>query len=158
MCYGSGPLISPETFRRVIQPAYTQVCGLCREHGVDTIWVDTDGKLDQLIPPFLEAGVNCMYPFEVGTWGADPIEYRRRFGRRLLMAGGFDKRLLARGPEAIEPEIERLKPLVDEGGYLPFCDHYVPPDVSLESFLFYIGKAREIWCEGRNLQPAELTL
>jgi len=53
---------------------------------------------------------------------------------------------------------ETLERWVAEGGYLPFCDHYVPPDVSLESFLFYIGKAREIWCEGRNLQPAELTL
>ena len=94
-----------------------------------------------------------MYPIEIGTWGADPVRYRREYGRQLLMMGGFDKHILARSKQAIEAEIRRLAPLVEEGGFIPFCDHRVPPDVPYEHYLHYLTKAREIWGRGVNLKP-----
>ena len=36
-----------------------------------------------------------MLPLEVGTWGADPLDYRERYGRDLLIIGGVNKRILA---------------------------------------------------------------
>ena len=49
----------------------------------------------------------------------------------LLLLGEFDKRILVRGPAQIDGEIDRVTPLVKEGGYIGFCDHRVPPDVPL---------------------------
>jgi uroporphyrinogen decarboxylase len=77
------------------------------------------------------------------------------------MMGGVDKRLLAGPKSDIEREVHRLAPLVEEGGFIGFCDHRVPPDVPLENYMFYLEAAREVWGKGLNLKPmpeAKLTL
>lgn len=153
MCYNCGPLLSPAHFKRFLVPHYRRIADLCRRHGVDVLWVDCDGRIDELVPLWLDAGVNCMFPVEVGTWGADPIAYREQYGRDLLMMGGFDKRILTRSPMEIEAEIQRLTPLVEEGGYIGFCDHRVPPDVLYSNYLFYLDTVRRLWGHETNLKP-----
>lgn len=145
MCFNSGPLIGPEHVRRILLPRYRRITDACHSAGVDIICVDTDGKIDELVPVFLDAGINVLYPLEIGTTGNDPVAFRRRFGKDLRMMGGFDKRILADSPQAIEAEVIRLAPLVEEGGYIPMCDHYVPPDVPLSNYLHFRARAREIW-------------
>ncbi|MFO7585281.1 MAG: uroporphyrinogen decarboxylase family protein [Anaerolineales bacterium] len=153
MCYNAGPLISPRVFKQVLVPHYRRITDLLHRHGVDIVWVDCDGKIDLLIPLWMEAGINCMFPLEIGTWNADPLAYRQTYGRDLLLMGGFDKRILAGTPDDILREIDRLAPLVEEGGYIPFCDHLVPPGVSLANYIYYLECAREIWCNDVNLNP-----
>jgi uroporphyrinogen decarboxylase len=153
MCFASGPLLSPIHFKQFLVPHYRRITDLLRRHGVDVVWVDCDGKIDALIPLWLSAGVNCMFPVEVGTWQADPIALRRQFGKDLLMMGGFDKRILMRTKDEIEGEVYRLTPLVEEGGYIGFCDHRVPPDVPLENYLFYLRTVRRMWGRDTNLKP-----
>ncbi|MCC6682628.1 MAG: hypothetical protein IT445_17140 [Phycisphaeraceae bacterium] len=153
MCYSGGPLLSPETFRKYLVPQYQRITEQLRRHGCDVVWVDSEGNIEQLIAPWLEAGVNCVFHVEVGTWRQDPVDLRRRYGRDLLMMGGFDKQLLAGGKNRIEAEIQRLAPIVDEGGYIPFCDHRVPPDVTMSNYMFYLHTARDVWAKQVNLKP-----
>jgi len=153
MCYNRGPLISPKLVRDVMGPSYRRLTDLLRRYGCDVVVLDCDGKVDDLIPVWMDHGVNVAFPLEVGTWGADPIAYRQRFGRELLIMGGFDKRILARGREAIRNEVERLAPLAEEGGFIPFCDHRVPADVPLEHYLYYLDQAKAIWGRGINVRP-----
>jgi uroporphyrinogen decarboxylase len=154
MAYNRGPLMSPKHFKKFLMPHYRRIADLVHKFDVDVIYLDCDGKIDALIPLWLESGINCMYPLEVGTWGGDPVEFRKEFGRDLLMMGGFDKHILAKGKEQIEAEVYRLLPLVEEGGYIPFPDHRVPPDVPYENYLYYIELARGIWAQNTNL-PAQ---
>jgi hypothetical protein len=154
MCYRAGPLLSPKLFQEVLVPHYRRITERLEQHGVDVVVVDCDGDITQLLPLWLEAGVNTMFPLEVGAWGADPIAYRRRYGRDLLMIGGVGKRLLAGSHEGITRELERLAPLVEEGGYIPTPDHRVPPDVPLNNYLFYLNEAKRVWGKSlSNLQP-----
>jgi uroporphyrinogen decarboxylase len=153
MAYNRGPLLSPKHFKQYLVPHYRRITDLVRRHGVDVIWVDCDGKIDQLLPLWLDAGVNCMFPIEVGTWGADPVKYRQQYGKDLLLMGGFDKHILAKSKREIEREVHRLTPLVEEGGYIGFCDHRVPPDVPLENYLFYLETIRRVWGKDTNLNP-----
>jgi uroporphyrinogen decarboxylase len=153
MAYNAGPLLNPRHFRKYMMPHYRRITDLCHRHDVDVIWVDCDGKIDLLLPLWLEAGVNCMFPLEVGTWGADPVQFRQQYGKDLLMMGGFDKHILAQSTGAIEREILRLAPLVEQGGFIGFCDHRVPPDVPYQNYLFYLQKVREIWGQGLDLKP-----
>ncbi len=148
MCYSAGPLISPKTFEQVLVPHYRRIVDTLHRYDVDVVFVDCDGSIDKLVPLWLEAGVNCMFPVEVGTWGADPVEYRRQYGRDLLIMGGFDKRILARSEDDITAEVERLTPLVEEGGFIPFCDHRVPPDVPLSNYIHYLDEAKRVWGRG----------
>jgi len=151
MAYNSGPLISPSHFKKYLLPHYRRIADLLHKHDVDVIYLDCDGKIDSLIPLWLDAGINCMFPVEVGTWGSDPVAFRMKYGKDLLMMGGFDKHILSQGKDQIRTEIYRLLPLVEEGGYIPFPDHRVPPDVPYENYMYYIDLARNIWGHGINL-------
>ena len=154
MCYRAGPLISPKTFKQVLVPHYRRIVDTLHRYDVDVVSLDCDGKIDKLVPLWLEAGVNCMFPLEIGTWGADPIEYRKEYGRDLLIMGGFNKRILAGRKRDITAEVERLAPLVEEGGFIPFCDHLVPPDVPLGNYIHYLNEAKRVWGKGLdNLKP-----
>ena len=153
MCFNAGPLLSPAHFKTYLVPHYQRITSLLHKHGVDVVWVDCDGCIDELIPLWLEGGVNCMMPIEIGTWDADPIKYRSKYGQDLLMMGGFDKHILADSPPAIAKEVQRLAPLVEEGGYIGYCDHRVPPDVPLEHYLSYLSAVRQVWGKNTNLKP-----
>ena len=146
MCYNAGPLLAPDVFNRVLVPQYRRITELAPKLGVEIVWVDCDGKIDELVPGWIEGGVNTMFPLEIGSWQADPYAFRQQYGKDLRLMGGFDKRVLAAGPEAIDAEVERLAPLVAEQGFIPFCDHRVPPDVSLADYLHYLERARTVWC------------
>ena len=153
MCYSGGPLLGVEHFKRYLVPRYRRITDLLRKNGVDVIWLDCDGNIEKLMPLWLDAGVNCMFPVEIGTWGADPVRYRKEYGKDLLMMGGFDKHILAGPRSGIAAEVDRLTPLVEEGGYIPFCDHRVPPDVPLGNYLHYLALARKQWGRDVNLKP-----
>ena len=60
------------------------------------------------------------------------------------MAGGIDKRVLARDKAAIDRELARQLPLVRGGGYIPTIDHSIPPDVSYENFSYYWKRKKEL--------------
>lgn len=155
MCYNSGPLLGPDQFKQFLVPQYKRITGLLRKHGVDVTWVDCDGLIEQLIPLWLDAGVNCMFPIEIGTWGADAVKYRKQYGRDLLLMGGVDKHLLAGTKDQIEREVDRLAPLVEEGGFIPMPDHRVPPDVPLENYSHYCDVIRGVWGKNTNLRQRE---
>jgi uroporphyrinogen decarboxylase len=153
MAYRAGPLLSPRHFKKYLAPHYRRIVDLLRRYEVDIIYVDCDGNVDALIPLWLDAGISCVFPVEVGTWNADPIRYRQQYGRDLLMMGGFDKHILSRSPADIDAEVDRLAPLIEEGGFIGFCDHRVPPDVPLANYVHYLQTIRRVWGKDTNLKP-----
>jgi len=137
MAYKNGPLISPAHVRRFMLPGYRQIVDCLRRHGVDIVFVDSDGNCDALIPIWLEAGINGLWPLEVAA-GSDALRYRREYGRELLLVGGIDKRELSKGLDDVRQEVMRKVPaMVTSGGYIPTVDHSVPPDVPLENYIVY---------------------
>ena len=137
MAYKSGPLVGPELFRKFALPHYQRVCEWLRSQGIRHIGLDSDGNIDALIPLWLDAGITHLWPFEVQS-GMDVIRVRREYGKQLGMIGGLDKRVLTQGGEVMRNEVDRVMPLVEEGGYIPELDHSVPPDVSWANFCEYI--------------------
>ena len=142
MGYKSGPLISPRMVRQYMLPRYRKVVDYLRGRGVKYIGLDSDGQIDVLIPIWLEAGLNFLYPFEVQA-GMDVINVRRKYGKELRMWGGVDKRALAQGHAAIEAELSRLRSLIIGGGYIPHTDHSCPPDISFENYCYYLKQLGE---------------
>jgi hypothetical protein len=142
MAFKNGPLLSPRLFGEFIVPCYERLTAFLKQHGVDTIFVDTDGDCRLLIPGFLRAGVTGLHPFEAQA-GMDVAWVRRNYPG-LLMQGGIDKMKVAAGKETIDAELEAKLPFVlARGGYIPFVDHLVPPDVSWENFRYYRQRVRE---------------
>ena len=143
MCYRTGPLISPAMFKQFMVPRYKRIVEVIRSAGVDVIFVDCDGDVSQLIPLWLEAGINGVFPMEQ-VCGNDIYEYRKQYGRDLLILGGLDKRALMTDRAAIDRELEAKIPLTFEGGYVPTLDHWIPPDVSYDNIMYYWDRKREL--------------
>ena len=143
MCFKTGPLIGPRAFHDFLLEPYCRLIDAAKGCGVRVFYMDSDGNLDALLPLWLEAGVNAIEPFEVAA-GMDVVAIKHRYGGRLAMVGGIDKRALAAGRQAIDAEIERVRPTYELGGYLPCVDHSVPPDVSWDNFRYYLDRKREL--------------
>jgi hypothetical protein len=142
MAYKHGPLVSPRHVRELLVPRYRVMVDKLRELGVPFVFLDSDGKVEELIPLWREAGIDGVMPMEVNA-GMDVEVYRERYPR-LLMMGGVDKRALARGREAIDREMEKVARVVRGGGYLPWTDHAVPHDISWDNFRYYAERLKEV--------------
>ena len=143
MAYKTGPLVGPGLFRKFALPRYRRVVDFCRGRGVEWFCLDSDGDITKLIPIWLDAGINILYPFEVQC-GMDVVDVRKEYGRDLRMWYGIDKRALAAGPDAIDAELARVTPLVRDGGYIPSTDHSIPPDVSYDNYCCFMEKLSAI--------------
>ena len=87
MCFKNGPLISPAMFREFLTPYYRRTVGAARDRGQTLFVQDSAGDIRQLIPLWLEVGVNIMSPIEIAA-GLDVCELRSEYGRDLMMMGG----------------------------------------------------------------------
>jgi uroporphyrinogen decarboxylase len=137
IAYKNGPLVSPATFRQLIVPRYRRAMEAAHAHGIDLTWYDSDGDLRLLIPDCLSVGINSVVPCEVAA-GMDPVALREQFGRELRIICGVDKRIVAAGPSAIDAELARLQPLIEEGGFLPAIDHSISADISLANYRYFL--------------------
>ena len=125
-------------------PNYRKITDVLHEAGVDVIMLDSDGNVEELIPIWLEVGINYIYPMEVAA-GMDVVKLRKEHGRELIIGGGMDKRILARGDrKAIDAMIDEKRDMMLEGGYVPGCDHALPPDISWDAYRHYRERLAEI--------------
>ena len=145
IAFRGGPIIRPSVFRAKVGPHYKRLTDLVRSYGIEIVSLDCDGKIDELIPIWFENGVNTMFPIEVGTWGASIKPWREQYGRELRGVGGTDKKVFARDYAAIDAEIERLKPLVELGGYIPCPDHRLPSDAKWKNVQYYCERMRQVF-------------
>ncbi len=144
IAYKNGPIVSVDFFRNVVTPRYKRISRMLAAAGIDLWYTDCDGDVRPLLPLFLESGINCLFPFEVNSC-THPKELLDEYGTDLRIMGGVDKMELARGTDAIRRYLESLVPIVERGGYIPFCDHRCPPNVKPEHYLFYLDLKEQMF-------------
>jgi len=143
MAYNAGPLIGPDLVRKFMVPRYRKVIDFARSRGVRYFALDSDGDVSLLIRPWLDAGIDILYPWEVQA-GMDVTAIRKQYGRDLRLWGGVDKRALAKDKVAIDAEIARHKWLIDDGGFVPMLDHSAPPDIPYENYRYFMERLRGV--------------
>lgn len=137
MAYKNFSMISPEMVRKYLQPVYERWAGVVKKYKCPVYAVDSDGYVGELIPIWVDSGLNACDPMEVAA-GNDLVAYHKKFGKKMAYRGGVDKRAMAKGGRVIEDELKRLMPVIKGGGYIPGCDHGIPPDVSWPNFVYYV--------------------
>jgi len=145
ICFKNGPLVNPSVFKEKVGPHYRRISELVNSYGINIVSVDCDGVIDSLIPTWIENGVNTMFPIEVGTWGASIAPFREKYGRGLRGVGGLNKHVMSYDKAAIDAEIERMKPFVELGGFLPCPDHRLPPGTKWELVQYYCDRMRRVF-------------
>jgi hypothetical protein len=141
ICYNHGLLISPDMVREFLFPYYQQLIANMKSRQIDQsrhlyIQIDTDGFAIPAIPVYKQIGMDYMSPFEVAS-GCDVVEVGKQYPE-LRLRGGFDKRILAQGKDAIDREVDRIMPVMKaRGGYIPSCDHGVPEEVDFDDYMHF---------------------
>jgi len=137
-----GSLISPAMIEEFMMPNYRKIRAFARAHRIPLISVDSDGRVDNLLPVMTRNGVNFFFPFEVQA-GCDVEAVRRQYPE-LAILGGLNKYALVLGRAAIDAEIARAARMLKHGRYAPSLDHLVPPDVPWDAYVYYIARLKDI--------------
>jgi hypothetical protein len=144
ICFKNGPIITLDFFTNVVVPRYKRIGKKLHDAGIDIWYTDCDGDVRPLLPGFLVAGINCLFPYEVNSC-IHPVELLNEYGKELRIMGGVDKLELLKGRAAIKKYLESIVPIVERGGYIPFCDHRCPPDVNPDDYLYYLDLKEEMF-------------
>ena len=139
MCYKKGSLVSPAFVKKYMVPRYRKVVDILRENGVKALILDSDGNTEELLPIWIDCGINAHYPFEIAS-DMDPIRLRKQYGKDLIIVGGVDKRNLSKGKKEIDEEVTKVKELIKYSGFFVNVDHHIPPDVSYENLKYFLNQ------------------
>jgi len=145
-----GPLISPRMYEEFVLPSYEPLLDALRRYQVEIIIFKTYANARLLVPSVLKWGIRCLWASEVNCEAMDYRSLRREYGRDLQLIGGLDLDSLRRGKEAIRKEIlEKVPPLLADGGYIPLADGRIREDVAFEDYLYFRQLLEEV--SGRAL-------
>jgi hypothetical protein len=144
IAFKNGPIVSVDFFNSIVVPRYKRINAKIKKYGIDIWYTDCDGDVRPILPGFLEGGINTLFPFEVNGC-SHPGELLDEYQGVLRIMGGVDKTKLIAGQEATKEYMDSLVPYVEKGGYIPFCDHRCPPDVTYENYLYYLDLKQEMF-------------
>ena len=143
MAYKNGPLVSPEIGREFMLPCYKKITDFFISKGIKNFLLDSDGDCRKFIPIWIEGGITGLCPNEVQA-NMDVVSLRKKFPA-LQLSGGIDKMCLIKGKESIDNELNTKIPyMLETGGYIPYVDHLVPPDVPWENYKYYRKKLEQL--------------
>ena len=113
------PFISVEMFERFFVPRYKKCLDMAVERDIP-IFYHNCGRCEDLLPPMVEIGVNVWDPAQVEN---DLVAVKERFGRKLVINGGYEYRMPATWPNVDEEEVRQtvrdtFAKLAPNGGYV----------------------------------------
>ncbi len=133
----SGLLISPDMFRRYVRPSLTRFIAQAHAHGLRVMY-HTCGAVRQLIPDFIEIGVDILNPVQTSARGMEPAALKREYGDQLCFHGGVDlQTVLTRStPAQVREHVQRLiETLGAGGGYILAPTNNLMPDTPVQNIL-----------------------
>lgn len=144
MAYKTASMVSPALFREKFLPRYRELIQEGKSICAGKVFVDCDGHIGQLIPLWIEAGVDGTSPVEIAS-EQDIVEYADRYPEFLFL-GGLDKRCLIYEKSDVEAEvIPKATKLYERGGWIPAVDHAVPANAKFENFRYMIQLLKDLW-------------
>jgi uroporphyrinogen decarboxylase len=138
-------LISPALWRRWYKPLWAELFALCRANGA-RIWLHSCGYCRDLVPDFVELGVDVLNPLPPYVRGSDPADMKRAFGDKLAFDGGVDQmNVLVQGtPRQVREEVRlRAGQLAPGGGWIIGPSQVFSPDVPLANVTAFFEAALE---------------
>ncbi len=129
----TGPMMSPETYRKLFKPRHTHLCDYIKAHSCMHTFLHSCGSIYKLIPDLIEAGFEILNPVQTNVRDMQPERLKREFGADVTFwgAGADTRSILNMGTPAqvkghVRANIETLAP---GGGFVFNTIHNILPDV-----------------------------
>jgi uroporphyrinogen decarboxylase len=127
----SGPLISPELWRRMVKPRQARIIATIKAHTRAPVFYHTCGAATEFLDDLAEIGVDILNPVQVSAAGMGTAQLKKRFGKRLsFWGGGCDtQKVLPYGtPDEVREEVrQRIRELAPGGGFVFNPVHNIQP-------------------------------
>lgn len=142
-------LVSPDMYRKLLKPLQAELFAIVRKRLADGfIFFHSCGNVRELIPDFVEIGVDILNPVHVTATGMEPTALKRDFGREICFwGGGVDTQgVLPNGtPEQVRDDVKRnVEALAPGGGYVFNTVHNIQADVPPENVIAMWETLREV--------------
>ena len=147
----TGLLISPTMFDTFYRVPMQRAIDLAKSFGIIVFHHD-DGDLRQLLPTFVEIGIDVLNPIQwrCGDW--DLAALKAEYGAQLCFHGGVDnQRTLPFGtPDDVWAEVQHLIATLasDQTGFIIAPCHNLQPNISIENIIALYEAAREFGSSG----------
>jgi hypothetical protein len=142
-----GEFIRPELWAEMMKPHYRKLCDWIHAHTRWKVFLHSCGSVYNLIPHFIEAGVDILNPVQTSAANMDPARLKQKFGDRLVFwGGGCDTQTVlgSAKPEEIREHVrERLKIFSPGGGYVFNQIHNIQANVPPANILAMFDAAYE---------------
>jgi uroporphyrinogen decarboxylase len=130
-----GPLISVEMWRRYFRDAFRKYCDIAHKYGLKVMY-HTCGDVYQLIPEFIENGLDCLQSLQPQATNMDIKRLKQEFGKDLSFQGGMDiQQVLPLGtPEDVRKMVKYAAENAKRGGgYIFGTAHNIQADTHIEN-------------------------
>lgn len=142
-----GEFVRPELWAEMIKPHYKKLCDWTHAHTSWKTFLHCCGSVYNLMPHFIEAGVDILNPVQTSAANMDPRRLKKEFGKRLVFwGGGCDTQhvLDHATPDEIRRHVkERLEVFSPGGGYVFNQVHNIQANVPPENVLAMFDAAHE---------------
>jgi len=130
----SGPFMSLEMYRRFIKPRHKRIFDFIHSRTKAKVFYHSCGAVYNLIPDFIEEGVDILNPVQRSAAGMDIGRLKREFGKDICFWGGgidIQRDLPFFELVQIEDEVKRtLDIMAPGGGFVFFPTHNIQADVT----------------------------
>ena len=134
------------TWEQFFKPAFKEMAETAKKYGAH-YYQHSCGAIRDLIPSFLETGVEVLDPLQVKATGMIPSELKSEFGNRVTFSGGIDEQeLLPNGsPDQVRIEVKKMIEIMGPGGgYFLGPTHNFQDDIPTENIIAMYTSAREL--------------
>jgi len=135
----ASPFVSREVYGLRIKPWLKRRIGSLRGIAPRAkVLYHTCGSVRQLIPEFIDAGVDILNPIQPLAAGMEPLQIKAEYGRSLCLHGGIDiQRMLPFStPEEVRGAVKRAIGIMGEGGgYIMAPSHQIQADIPPENIV-----------------------
>ena len=132
-------MISPKMYREMVKPFHADLIAYTKERTNAKVFFHTDGDVFDLIPDFIEIGVDILNPIQTSAGRMSDLDrLKNEYGEKIVFCGAIDTHtVLPEGsPDEVQQEVKRvINALGPGGGYMLGAVHTIMNDVPAENVL-----------------------
>ncbi len=143
-------LMSPQMYREFIKPRHKQLFEAQKRLFAPPfyVWLHSDGAIFDIIPDFIEIGLDVLNPVQLTAKGMDAKKLKAEYGKDLTFWGGGvnTQSVLPRGtPDEIKENVrERISQMAPGGGFVFGAVHNIQDDVPPENIIACLEAFRQL--------------
>jgi len=143
-------LMSPQMYRQLIKPRHRLLFEAQKKLFSQPffVWFHSDGAIFDIIPDFIEIGLDVLNPVQLTAKGMDAKKLKAEYGKDITFwGGGVNTQSVLPGatPDEVKQDVsKRISQLAPDGGYIFGAVHNIQDDVPPQNIAAMLEAFRQL--------------